>query len=998
MKKIIFEFNDEKKITTPGFPKTSGSRKAKLGGGLSIDNKGTIRDKKGTAIPATDKKTVQALNLNPVGNNCFDDLKENFWWYMGLGSIAALTFAPIAVPIIKALSKGAGGTFNLLAHPPSTIRRWGSKVKKVNMGQFTGVLKKIPAAAFKWITFTAQYGLALNQMKSQGLLNKVVGAARTPIMFTKHMVLIAVFTSLGYNFIYKKWIRNGNDALLDEVDSDSFQKTFVLAELMIEFFIHFETAIDRVILMMNPDLERDCIITNTILTGIGLTFAAQIAAPGLGGGAQGFNFVKLSKIKSADELGEFVTAQRAIRVEKINKEIISELSSVAKTFGVSDEVLQSYYKALISSPDDALKIISKKGVMDPKKVKSFHSKSLKVFSKKKEEIIMALNKEILNNQGTAAKLIGKDTNMRTALRGFVNDTGGKVLELTRKLGFLNPNAGTAARQGTSLTNKTAGSLDDVTKVIANPNLASLSAGSIDEIAKSINATEKMLLNGKITPSEAVSFFHNTMRPGLQEVSKEIIKRSPGLSSVPNMSSKVENLASSLSTLNKNEDLLKTSIQALSPSGGSSVSWIDKLFKTKVWRSDQALVRQKDAISAVVEAKKQILKINSKISPKDLAAIEESVKKTQISLKNASGLINPAGTAYNKIIMQRVFISAVTVSVVTALAKEIFSEDTDDISTWQSDNLARNLAWSGWFPNPTAEDEYAKTIVRLIDRIISKPNVLRTVFDKHIFAKPDAFSENNIINVKTSGDFDVLGTVNKLRIEKSKNNNILSFLEQQLGADLQGEGEISLTPGDKSKAFREKWYPIIMSILVANSGIVDKMTIKIKRNDSFFRKNRTEKLLFLKKDVFVWEGREIEDNLSDWSGKFMSEVERKNLLKTDQDKNTKNLKEKKEMSEFDKNALASMVKEVLKENYGKGYNPYPYHSQVGIEEEEAPDFMQDWKDFELSLVRDETRETAITIAKILIKDLELFGDVMDLVGQNQSVATEILKSFRENEKV
>ena len=49
---------------------------------------------------------------------------------------------------------------------------------------------------------------------------------------------------------------------------------------------------------------------------------------------------------------------------------------------------------------------------------------------------------------------------------------------------------------------------------------------------------------------------------------------------------------------------------------------------------------------------------------------------------------------------------------------------------------------------------------------------------------------------------------------------------------------------------------------------------------------------------------------------------------------------------------------------------------------------------MSLVRDESRDTAISIAKILVKDLELFGDVLDLVGKNQSVATEILKKFKE----
>jgi len=101
----------------------------------------------------------------------------------------------------------------------------------------------------------------------------------------------------------------------------------------------------------------------------------------------------------------------------------------------------------------------------------------------------------------------------------------------------------------------------------------------------------------------------------------------------------------------------------------------------------------------------------------------------------------------------------------------------------------------------------------------------------------------------------------------------------------------------------------------------------------------------------------------------------------------------ENKEYKYSDLRKIVKEVLNENTGQGYNWYPYNSHVGDENEPGPDYIQDWKDFELSVVRDESRSTAIELAKILVKDLELFGDVVDLVGKNQSVGTEILKKFR-----
>lgn len=99
----------------------------------------------------------------------------------------------------------------------------------------------------------------------------------------------------------------------------------------------------------------------------------------------------------------------------------------------------------------------------------------------------------------------------------------------------------------------------------------------------------------------------------------------------------------------------------------------------------------------------------------------------------------------------------------------------------------------------------------------------------------------------------------------------------------------------------------------------------------------------------------------------------------------------------KKNLENLVLEMLNEkSYGKGYTPYPYHSEIGVEGEESQDFIQDWKDFELTVVRDESRNTAIEVAKILVKDLELFGDVLDLVGKNQSVATEILQALKKSE--
>ena len=93
-------------------------------------------------------------------------------------------------------------------------------------------------------------------------------------------------------------------------------------------------------------------------------------------------------------------------------------------------------------------------------------------------------------------------------------------------------------------------------------------------------------------------------------------------------------------------------------------------------------------------------------------------------------------------------------------------------------------------------------------------------------------------------------------------------------------------------------------------------------------------------------------------------------------------------------IRQLVAEILNENSGQGYAQYPYGSSVNDEEEPKEDYTEEWKALSMEVIRDQTRETAIRIAKILVKDLELFEDVLDLAGQNQSIGTEILSKLKQ----
>ena len=95
--------------------------------------------------------------------------------------------------------------------------------------------------------------------------------------------------------------------------------------------------------------------------------------------------------------------------------------------------------------------------------------------------------------------------------------------------------------------------------------------------------------------------------------------------------------------------------------------------------------------------------------------------------------------------------------------------------------------------------------------------------------------------------------------------------------------------------------------------------------------------------------------------------------------------------MDKKDIMKLITEAFTD---KVYGQYPYSHREGDEEQPAEDYMEEWKMFCMSLIRDESRETAIELSKILIKDLELFEDVLDFAGQNQSLGSEIMRKMED----
>jgi murein DD-endopeptidase MepM/ murein hydrolase activator NlpD len=114
--------------------------------------------------------------------------------------------------------------------------------------------------------------------------------------------------------------------------------------------------------------------------------------------------------------------------------------------------------------------------------------------------------------------------------------------------------------------------------------------------------------------------------------------------------------------------------------------------------------------------------------------------------------------------------------------------------------------------------------------------------------------------------------------------------------------------------------------------------------------------------------------------------------------------KEEANTMNKKDLRQIVSEMLKENSGMGYGGYPYQSNEYDEEEPDQDYQVEWTSFvdEVCGPRKKAvdgdpktfEDIAIEVAKLFVKDSDLFRDVLELAGSNKSLGTEILRQTKE----
>lgn len=132
-----------------------------------------------------------------------------------------------------------------------------------------------------------------------------------------------------------------------------------------------------------------------------------------------------------------------------------------------------------------------------------------------------------------------------------------------------------------------------------------------------------------------------------------------------------------------------------------------------------------------------------------------------------------------------------------------------------------------------------------------------------------------------------------------------------------------------------------------------------------------------------------------------ELEQDAVVQTvDLEENTKT----KEVSIMNKKTLKQLVAEVLNENTGQGYGKYPYHAEEYSENEPDQDYMVEWKAIVDEICGGKKKnidgdpntfeDSTIEVAKILVKDLDLFRDVLEMAGANKSIGVEVMRQLKD----
>ena len=967
-----------------------------------------IFDPKKPLKPAPNVQVVQKLDLDPKNVNCIKDLTDNWMYYAAFGAFVAASTYPIVRPALTAMGKvGAAGARGV-GSPYKTALAAKGFINKTMQAGFKQTMAEV-GTSLKNFLIKPGRGKALGSWflggkSGAGALSNLGGAwnalkggkpatalwaaskgtaggAWTSVKMTKNVFLVALVTTIVYkNFGLEKFFKSGSES-----DNKVLSAGSTYIDIFMNFFIQYDLALEAIMLKMNTDLSKECALTNVIASTVLCTFLLPAGATGGSKLTLSYKLDDVAGLKTADDLKLFIQQERANIIGNLNASALDDFLKIFKDAGMNEKQARKFFNEYLKNPERA----TIQGATNAQ----VQAKCAAAYAKREKELIEMISKQ---DEGLKAVLQGAEktsAEVRTKITGIIDNAKAQVKAL--KTDFRQMSKARKAGKTSSTVNYGA------------------SIDKLSDIRRSLDNVDDLLNAGQISVREASKMYNNLFQRPLSKFSKEVVKAG----NIDKSSrGRVENLIIVLNNFQKDPKLLKDAIKVAGPPGNPN--WLERIFQTRRARQTDDALNLRVADAGVTVTMMQIQRMSSKFSLDDLKKIEQSIKDTHTVLRTASG----AGVKNTKLLAaERALVVGLISAVTTVIAKEFFMDidDVNDLETWKKKSLAKSLAWDGFFSwalidafrgaptkmvnalipgaeikNPSVEEKYQDALLQLIDKVIDDREVVASIYLKYIFAGNGNFLKKSFGDIKSFeelNDSAISRIVNDFRVDKSNFQKIEGALQTEFGANFDNLGISGLNSNNNAIEFRKIWWPVLMNILVANSGLIDRIKGIVDDKPDFFQTSEEDKIKFLNSEVFKFKNPDdVNISLENFKDQFEDELNAK--------REGKKLKENqvKEEKQKQKNLISELVQEVIQE-YGKGYTPYPYHSHIGEEDEPAEDFVQDWKDFELSLVRDQTRETAISVAKILVKDLELFGDVMDLVGKNQSVAVEILQKLRKDEE-
>lgn len=971
---------------------------------------------------------------------CFEDFKLNWHWYLGYASWYAALAAPAiisAMGAIKAAGRGIAGTVGAIAEPQKKLKAAHDNIKN-NADSLKQKLTSMANDARKGgANQVITNALETMDEKSQkfkaavetGRFNKIAKfglfAAKGSIVVSSWIVVASFLTYHGPEW-FQKWAR---EKLNPDPDAEYglIQKSIAV---LFQTLVVSKSMLAHLALKMNNNFYERCVFSNLAITAvIGAIFGSFIFR-----GKKTLYTIDETQfkniLKSADDLEKLVKAEAASRLKMFLDDFTKEATGILNGFDdIPQTTKKQYLEVFMGEGSEAAFRIIK----DNPNAKVINDSLVKKFNEMEDALkseLRAMGNNVTNITKNEARKVSQgqkqlddiieslskaasrrkfDPRITGDMQLAINSSKGKIFDDIRQ-SFLSSN-----------------------RVFKDDMLVDISSG--------IKNLDDLLESGQITTRQAIKGYKNGVDKNLIKFVDDLV--GPQGNIALKEKQRVKKFIETLSSLRTKDDQIKKALEAiLGPNGKRDIkaNFIDKILRTSKLKKANDAKNLQAAQEAIDEAMASILKINTKMDPAQLKVVEGHIKNAQDQFFKVFRQ-EYLGTAYNtiadrsSILALRVFIAGVTTAAVLNIVKYtlVRPPQLGTLEGFKAENLAKTLAWDGWLPGLANTEAIENSITYWVELVLG--NLRNTPENRKKYPNQAAGSVANTILVTfifkyngpgflkplfEQGYFDnnsdlSEGSINQIiekfieyKVGSGRNDDkFLRAIKQEMGYDKSPDKNNILAKSSRSNIetyWKTKYRPIIGAILCINNGMIEILE-SLKTDDFFWTLPKYDppdpnqlqtangKYGYLYRKLFGWNAKRRKlsiESMERFQRSWLDELGRaRKHFQTNTNANEgKNI--------MNNNQLKHIVRQVMKENYGQGYSDYPYNSEIGMSNEEQQDFIQDWKDFELALVRDESRDTAIEIAKILIKDLELFGDVLDLVGKNQSVATEILKKYREKE--